>query len=168
MIEGETGRSCKGLRQEPRNHTKQHERKHSACFVLFRVISWLNPALVVIQAWANLSMNGITTHILDIARGRPAAGVAVVLELQSDQGWHELGRGTTDADGRLRSLLPVDFQFAPGVYRLTFEAGAYFAAQGVEGFYRQVVIGFVVRDATQHYHVPLLVSPFGYSTYRGS
>ena len=113
-------------------------------------------------------MSAITTHILDLARGRPATGVAVTLALESDQGWQDLGQGTTDKDGRLRTLLPDDFKFAQGVYRLTFDTGAYFAAQQVESFYPQVTISFVVRDAGAHYHVPLLLSPFGYSTYRGS
>ena len=113
-------------------------------------------------------MSGITTHILDVSRGRPAAGVAVTLELQSDQGWQALGQGVTDADGRLKNLLPEDFAFAAGVYRLTFDVGAYFKAQSVESFYPQVSIVFVVRDAAEHYHVPLLLSPYGYSTYRGS
>jgi 5-hydroxyisourate hydrolase len=113
-------------------------------------------------------MSAITTHILDVSRGRPADGVVVTLELRSDQGWQVLGQGATDADGRLRDLLPEDFTFASGVYRLTFATGAYFAARNVESFYPQVVISFIVQDAAQHYHVPLLLSPFGYSTYRGS
>jgi len=113
-------------------------------------------------------MSAITTHILDISRGRPAGGVAVTLELQSDQGWQVLGQGKTDADGRLKDLLPDDFTFAAGVYRLTFATGAYFAARNIESFYPQVSISFIVRDAAEHYHVPLLLSPFGYSTYRGS
>ena len=113
-------------------------------------------------------MSAITTHILDTAHGRPAANVVVTLELQSDQGWQVLGKGVTDADGRLRDLLPDDFAFAAGVYRLTFNTGAYFAARNVESFYPQVVISFIVHDAAEHYHVPLLLSPFGYSTYRGS
>ena len=113
-------------------------------------------------------MGAITTHVLDISRGRPAAGVAVTLALQSDQGWQDLGRGTTNKDGRVNNLLPDDFKLAPGVYRLTFETGAYFAARQAESFYPQVTISFVVRDAAEHHHVPLLLSPFGYSTYRGS
>ena len=113
-------------------------------------------------------MSSITTHVLDISRGRAASNVAVTLELQSDQGWQVLGQGMTDADGRLKSLLPDDFTFAAGVYRLTFATGAYFAARNVESFYPQVSISFIVHDAAQHYHVPLLLSPFGYSTYRGS
>lgn len=113
-------------------------------------------------------MSAITTHILDISRGRPAEGVAISLEVQTDAGWQVLGRGETNADGRQASLLPGNFKLAAGVYRLTFHTSDYFAAQGVESFYPEVTISFNVGDATAHYHVPLLVSPFGYSTYRGS
>ena len=113
-------------------------------------------------------MSGITTHVLDIARGRPAAGVPVTLEARDGAGWRVIGQGETDADGRLRDLLPPDFQLSVGDYRLTFGAGAYFAASGAEGFYTEVVVSFVVRDPAAHYHVPLLLSPYGYSTYRGS
>jgi 5-hydroxyisourate hydrolase len=114
-------------------------------------------------------MSGITTHVLDTARGRPAAGVPVMLEARGEGGaWRVVGRGATDADGRLRELLPPDFSLSEGDYRLTFGAGAYFAAAGSEGFYTEVVVAFVVRDAAAHYHVPLLLSPYGYSTYRGS
>ena len=113
-------------------------------------------------------MSGITTHVLDTARGRPAAGVPVTLEMRGEGGWRALGRGATDADGRLRDLLPADFALSAGDYRLTFDAGAYFAGAGAEGFYAEVVVSFVVRDPAAHYHVPLLLSPYGYSTYRGS
>jgi 5-hydroxyisourate hydrolase len=114
-------------------------------------------------------MSAITTHILDISRGQPAGGVSVHLELQGNDGdWHALGTGATDIDGRLRDLLPDDFNLQPGFYRLTFETVAYFEAQGLKSFYPHVVVVFLVEDTRQHYHVPLLLSPFGYSTYRGS
>ena len=113
-------------------------------------------------------MSGITTHVLDTARGRPAAGVPVALEAKREGGWAVVGRGATDADGRLRDLAPPDFVLSEGAYRLTFDAGTYFAAAGAEGFYTEVVVSFVVRDAAAHYHVPLLLSPYGYTTYRGS
>ena len=114
-------------------------------------------------------MSAVTTHVLDTAAGRPAAGVPVALEARDEAGvWREVGRGRTDADGRLRDLLPADFALRAGAYRLTFDVGTYFAARGVEGFYAEVVVSFVVRDAVAHYHVPLLLSPYGYSTYRGS
>ena len=113
-------------------------------------------------------MSGITTHVLDIARGRPAAGVPVTLESRSEGGWAVVGRGATDADGRLRELAPADFDLRAGEYRLTFDVGSYFSSWGAEGFYTEVVVSFVVRDAAAHYHVPLLLSPYGYTTYRGS
>lgn len=112
-------------------------------------------------------MSGITTHVLDTSRGRPAAGVKVMLERQSADQWTLVGSGATDGDGRLRDLT-ADSALAAGRYRLTFDTGSYFAAAGVESFFPQAVIVFNVLDPTQHFHVPLLLSPFGYSTYRGS
>ena len=111
-------------------------------------------------------LSGITTHVLDTARGRPAAGVSVVLERAVDAAWQPVGQGTTDADGRARDLLSSPLQ--DGCYRLTFDTGAYFGAYGEAGFYPEVSVTFVVADGQEHYHVPLLLSPFGYSTYRGS
>ena len=113
-------------------------------------------------------MSGITTHVLDTARGRPASGVPIRLEIRSEAGWQEIGQAETDADGRARHLLPADADLTTGVYRLTFGIETYFQAQGIEGFYPEASIVFHVRDAAQHYHVPLLLSPYGYSTYRGS
>ena len=114
-------------------------------------------------------MSAITTHVLDTSCGRPASGVAVRLELESNDGsWRQIGQGATDADGRARDLLPDVFPFTEGIYRLTFETRPYFAARGIETFYREVLIVFTVSDPAQHYHVPLLLNPFGYSTYRGS
>jgi len=108
-------------------------------------------------------MAKITTHVLDTARGRPAAGVPVTLE-RLDPEPAEIGRGVTDDDGRLRTLVPDGAPARPGTYRITFDVSAY----DDQGFFPRVAIEFVVRDAAQHHHVPLLLSPFGYSTYRGS
>jgi 5-hydroxyisourate hydrolase len=105
----------------------------------------------------------ITTHVLDTAAGRPAAGVPITLEILSGSEWSELGRGATDDDGRLRTLTPAG-PVAAGTYRIRFDTAAYFP----HGFFPVVEIQFVVRDGAQHHHVPLLLSPFGYSTYRGS
>jgi 5-hydroxyisourate hydrolase len=113
-------------------------------------------------------MSAITTHILDVSKGCPARGVSVTLERQTSMGWEIIGNGATDEDGRLRDLLDSETVLQIGNYRLTFDTGNYFAQQQIEGFYPQVTVAFAVRDATQHYHVPLLLSPFGYSTYRGS
>jgi 5-hydroxyisourate hydrolase len=103
----------------------------------------------------------ITTHVLDTARGRPAAGVPVTLEIADGDGWRPIGAGATDADGRLRTLHPG--APAPGRYRLRFDTASY----NPDGFYPWVEIVFTVT-AGEHHHVPLLLSPFGYATYRGS
>jgi hydroxyisourate hydrolase len=113
-------------------------------------------------------MSGITTHVLDTSLGRPASGVAVRLERREGSAWIELGRGGTDADGRCRNLLPEGTTLQPAVYRLSFDSAAYFGARGVPTFYPEVGVVFEVREPAQHHHVPLLLSPFGYSTYRGS
>lgn len=110
----------------------------------------------------------VTTHVLDTAHGHPAAGVAIVLEELTESGWIVVGGGSTDGDGRLRTLLPPG-SLKTGTYRLIFDVGAYFAKKDIANYFHpQAIVVFAVRDATQHYHVPLLLSPFGYSTYRGS
>jgi len=114
-------------------------------------------------------MSVITTHVLDVALGRPAAGVAVTLEVSDGgTGFRALGRGVTDADGRLRSLLPAGTPLRAGTYRLTFATGPYHRALGVAAFHPEVSVAFEVRDPAQAHHVPLLLSPHGYTTYRGS
>ena len=114
-------------------------------------------------------MSGITTHVLDAALGRPAAGVGVALDVRdADGGWRRLGAGTTDADGRLRTLLATDIPAAPGTYRLVFDTLRYFEGRGVAAFFPSVTVEFTVAEGGGHYHVPLLLSPFAYSTYRGS
>jgi 5-hydroxyisourate hydrolase len=102
----------------------------------------------------------ITTHVLDVAQGKPAAGIPVRLEIREQQGWTLLGEGSTDAEGRLRTL--VKGALRAGTYRLTFET------RSRSAFFPEVSILFEVKDPSAHYHVPLLLSPFGYSTYRGS
>jgi 5-hydroxyisourate hydrolase len=115
------------------------------------------------------STSSITTHVLDTSHGRPASGVPVVLEVigPRDQ-WQEIGRGVTDADGRLRTLMPASVALTAGVYRLVFDTRSYFQSLRTRSFYPQVTVVFEVADENAHYHVPLLLSPFGYSTYRGS
>ena len=111
----------------------------------------------------------ISTHVLDIAQGRPARGIPVTLEGQGLAGiWKLLGKSRTDADGRSNDLYPSNQRLQPGVYRLTFEVTTYFRSQQVTSFYPEVVVIFNLSDAGQPYHIPLLLSPFGYSTYRGS
>ena len=113
-------------------------------------------------------MSGITTHVLDTSRGRPAERVSVTLEFALVDGWRNVARGSTDADGRVGDLVSDTTQIEPGVYRLTFDTADYFNAHNIKSFYPTVTVVFEVGDPTQHYHVPLLLSPFGYSTYRGS
>jgi len=113
-------------------------------------------------------MSGITTHILDTSRGRPAAGVPATLEVEAAGGWKLLGKGTTNSDGRISDLTSKETPLTAGVYRLIFDTERYFAGQQTDAFYPQVTIVFRIEDPAQHYHVPLLLSPFGYSTYRGS
>ena len=110
-------------------------------------------------------MSTVTTHVLDTARGIPASGVPVLLEEVDGDVTRAVADGVTDADGRLSDLgsgLPT------GTYRLTFDTGAYAAAHGEVPFFPEATVTFVVSDATAHYHVPLLLSPYSYSTYRGS
>lgn len=123
-------------------------------------------------------MSTIGSHVLDTALGRPAGGLTVTLDALSegegeDEGRGEGGRWTrlttavTDADGRVRRLSP-EGALPAGTYRVTFETGAYLAAAGRPVFYPRVEVIFVVAGGGEHYHVPLIMSPFGYSTYRGS
>src|SRR5262245_43043061 len=113
-------------------------------------------------------MSAITTHVLDTAKGRPADGITAVLEFKTAEGWTELASGCTNADGRIPDLLPKERKIDPGVYRLTFEIASYLERSQTAGFYPYVSIVFEIKDPEQHYHLPLLLSPFGYSTYRGS
>lgn len=109
--------------------------------------------------------SGITTHVLDTSTGRPAAGVGVDLAAHRGGVWHPVASSVTDADGRCRDLGPAGVEH--GTYRLTFATGDWFAAQGTEAFHPEISVTFEVRD-DRHHHVPVLVAPFGYSTYRGS
>lgn len=114
-------------------------------------------------------MTGITTHVLDIARGSPAAGVKVRLDVEvPGRGWVTLAERATDADGRVGDFIAAGSPLGAGRYRLGFATGDWFAARGEPHFHPQVTVDFVVTDATRHHHVPLLLSPYGYSTYRGS
>lgn len=113
-------------------------------------------------------MSQITTHVLDTASGKPAEGIPITLQRSTgkDQ-WEKIACGITDSDGRIATLLPVGQALARGVYRMFFETKAYFDRQKINAFYPFVLVVFEISDSS-HYHVPLLLSPFGYSTYRGS
>ena len=113
-------------------------------------------------------MNRISTHVLDLNRGKPAADVAVTLERQETPGkWHLLQSARTDQDGRCGQLLPGN-DLPAGLYRLVFDSASYFAALNIEGFYPMIKVTFQVRVGESHFHIPLLLSPNGYTTYRGS
>jgi 5-hydroxyisourate hydrolase len=111
-------------------------------------------------------MTRITSHVLDTSTGQPASGLTVRLECSSAGSSARLASATTDADGRVRDWLPAGIP--AGRYRLVFETGPWFRAAGRNALYPEVLIDFEVQDGVSHYHLPLLLSPFGYSTYRGS
>ena len=109
-------------------------------------------------------MSTLSTHVLDTALGRPAQGIQVTLEREGDT----VGSGVTDADGRVRDLHKRDAALSEGSYTLTFYVADYFSKGGRESFFPEIVVNFRIGSGSEHYHVPLLLSPFGYSTYRGS
>ncbi len=113
-------------------------------------------------------MSTISTHILDTAAGTPAEGVPITLEAKTAEGWLRIGGGTTNDDGRVRDLLSERDGLDEGVYRMTFDTATYFEANDTKAFYPVVRVVFEVQAPDEHYHVPLLLSPYGYSTYRGS
>ncbi|MGZ3688048.1 MAG: hydroxyisourate hydrolase [Bdellovibrionota bacterium] len=108
----------------------------------------------------------ITTHVLDTSRGKAAAGVPVLLEKQEGSTWRTIRSAATNADGRVEDLLPAGSRVDAGTYRLSFDTKSYFAA--VKSFYPSVTVIFEINQPLEHYHVPLLLSPFGFSTYRGT
>ena len=114
-----------------------------------------------------LKMSQITTHVLDTSIGKPGASITIRLMNQVNDSWQTIAQGLTDIDGRAGDLLPPEKKLTPGVYKLIFETGNYFALNNIKGFYPEVEIQFTIFDDV-HYHVPLLINPFGYSTYRGS
>ncbi len=109
-------------------------------------------------------MSTLSTHVLDTALGRPAQGIRVMLEHAGEV----VGSGVTDADGRVRDLHKNTASLSRGDYRLTFHIAEYFSKAGRESFFPEIVVDFRISGGEEHYHVPLLLSPFGYSTYRGS
>jgi 5-hydroxyisourate hydrolase len=114
-------------------------------------------------------MMRISTHVLDVAQGKPAKNVPVRLERRENSGgWTLLGSSQTDGDGRCGQLLPGDDALRAGVYRLAFDTGSYHGTQKIDALYPVVEIIFQVRDGESQFHIPLLLSPYGYTTYRGS
>ena len=112
-------------------------------------------------------MSQITTHVLDISMGKPGIDISIMLQQLHTHGYETIAQGITNNDGRIADLLPPAKQLPHGVYKLVFETGTYYSAKSIKTFYPLVEISFMISDDS-HYHVPLLISPFGYSTYRGS
>ncbi len=117
--------------------------------------------------WNFLKTSQLTTHVLDTALGKPGKDISIRLQIPVNGVWQTIAQGITNSDGRIGDLLPSQKNLAPGNYKLVFDTGNYFASQKLKGFYPEVEIQFIVFDDA-HYHVPLLINPFGYSTYRGS
>lgn len=113
-------------------------------------------------------MSQITTHVLDTAIGKPATGIDLTLSQFINNEWKLLGGGTTDSDGRVADLLPADKILGAGRYKVLFVTESYFKNQKVNAFYPYAEVVFDISGDGEHYHIPLLLSPFGYSTYRGS
>lgn len=112
-------------------------------------------------------MSQITTHILDTTKGKPASGITIILYLGANDAWTEIARGKTDDDGRIADLLKQEVLLQKGIYKLRFETKDYFDNAGIPTFYPYVEIIFDIQSGG-HYHIPLLLNPYGYTTYRGS
>ena len=123
--------------------------------------------LITESDWSFLNTSQLTTHVLDTAVGMPGKGISIRLQIPVNGVWQTIAQGITNSDGRIGDLLPPQKTLAPANYKLVFDTGEYFESQKTKGFYPEVEIQFTVFDDA-HYHVPLLVNPFGYSTYRGS
>ena len=114
-------------------------------------------------------MKGVSTHVLDTARGMPAGNLRVLLERSESSGqWRTLASARTGNDGRCYQLLPEGEAFSPGIYRLAFDTETYYSTQGVKSLYPIVQVIFSVGEGESHFHIPLLLSPYSYTTYRGS
>lgn len=112
--------------------------------------------------------NPLSVHVLNTSTGLPSQGVKVSLERRVGSEWRLLSRAMTDSDGRIRGLYPAAQALQQGHYRVTFETGAWFAQRGEQSFFPEVSVVFVLNEGVKHTHIPLLISPFGYSTYRGN
>jgi len=112
-------------------------------------------------------MSQITTHILDTSIGKPGAGVSIHLQKPTKNGWENLASGVTNSDGRIPDFLASEVKLQPGIYSMLFDVAGYFANMEIVSFYPSIRIEFEIFDQS-HYHIPLLLNPYGYTTYRGS
>jgi len=130
--------------------------------------SFLAAGLLCASLHAVAADNPLSVHILDLQSGQPTAGVNVTLEERDGQQWRTLSQGTTDTQGRVRALYPAGKQITAGAYRIVFKTGEHYARLRQPTFFDQIPVEFKVDNTAQHYHIPLLLSPYGYSTYRGN
>ncbi|WP_445621135.1 hydroxyisourate hydrolase [Kushneria sp. Sum13] len=141
------------------------------------MIKWMTGAALLLCAVPTLSQaadsasthkNPLSVHVLNTQTGTPSSGVEVMLEQKTDSGWQTLATQTTNADGRIPALYPKGETMEAGVYRVVFETGDWYERQGTETFFPEIPVPFQVESGVAHYHIPLLLSPYAYSTYRGS
>lgn len=135
-----------------------------------RSMTWITSCALTASSAFAAGSHTISVHVLDQTHGRPAPMVGVTLEEKAPKGetWNVVARAATDDHGRIASLLPKDQPLHKGIYRVTFATGDWYAAHGKPTFFPSVTVTFQVDDAAQNYHIPLLLSPFGYATYRGN
>lgn len=131
------------------------------------IAAFLLAATMAVTAPARAA-NPLSVHVLDLQTGEPTAGIAVTLEQRTGRDWRQLAAGTTDNEGRVRELFPAGQPLTKGEYRIVFNTGEHYRRIGKPGFFPRVPVEFNVDDTARHYHIPLLLSPFGYSTYRGN
>lgn len=131
-------------------------------------LALIGSALCLSTAFAYAASNPLSVHVLNTQDGLPSPGVAVVLEQMKNGVWSELHSASTDSQGRVRDLFPSDIPLEHGTYKVTFRTGPWFAARNIDTFFPEIPIIFQVDGTLDHYHIPLLLSPFGYSTYRGN
>ena len=141
------------------------------------MMKWMTGAALLLCAVPALSQaadntsadrNPLSVHVLNTQTGMPSSGVEVMLEQKTDNGWKTLAKQTTNTDGRIPALYPQGEIMAAGVYRVVFETGDWYDQQGTETFFPEIPVPFRVEPGVAHYHIPLLLSPYAYSTYRGS
>ncbi|MEO7307429.1 MAG: 2-oxo-4-hydroxy-4-carboxy-5-ureidoimidazoline decarboxylase [Ferruginibacter sp.] len=164
-----TGRSASDMLRllEDRLSNTIGEELHIAMGEQMKITILRFQKLITDGDWSHLKSGQLTTHVLDTAVGMPGKNISIRLQMPVNGTWQTIAQGITNGDGRIADLLPAQKNLAHGNYKLVFDTGNYFAAQKTKGFYPEVEIQFTVFDAA-HYHVPLLINPFGYSTYRGS
>jgi 5-hydroxyisourate hydrolase len=128
-------------------------------------------AIAALSASSNLfaaAPNPMSVHVLNLQNGLPAADVTVILATQQKNQWVEISQAKTDRNGRITALYPAQQQLMPGIYKVTFKTGDWYQAQKQVSFFPEIPVIFEVDGTIPHYHIPLLLSPYGYSTYRGS